>query len=1786
MHRVLAVRCLGVRSLTSSLAISLLSAQSSPSFERIRLTSDFYAEGACFADVDRDGAVDAISGPFWYAGPDFQRCFAFKEAKTFDPLHYSDSFFTFARDLDGDSWTDLLVIGFPGQSARWYRNPGKDVRSIERWESFLALDVVDNESPTFDDLTGDGRPELVCHSRGRFGWAEPPGETGDPREVWAFHALSEDLGLTNFVHGLGIGDVDGDGRADLLEKSGWWEQPDSLAGSLAGDPLWTRHAFSFATQGGAQMFAYDVNGDGRNDVVTSKHAHGYGLSWFEQVEGAAGRPAIDFVEHVILPEAPTTEGVSFSELHALALVDLDGDGVMDLLTGKRFWAHGPDGPEANAPAVLYGFELRRANGGASFVPHRIDDDSGVGVQLSTGDANGDGRPDVVIGNKKGAFVFLQKAAAASGEEPSDEPRAEGVEPARETGGTRPPGAIEHVLGVDSDATRAAGLEPARETEGIRPRGADGRELDLDFERGDLRDWEASGEAFAGQPVRGDTVSARGRKPSLHQGEYWIGGYEIHGDEPTGSLSSVPFEITRPFASFLAGGGGHPETRVELVLASAPERVLFQTSGADRESLQRVVVDLSAHVGQSIRIRLVDEHRSDWGHVNFDDFRFHESRPRFQAPPGVPPILPFDPIVHSGLSPEEAVLEMTLPAGFEVTLVAAEPRLHQPIAFTIDAQGRIWVAESFSYPARAPEGEGRDTILVFEDADGDGSFEHRTVFTDELNLVSGLEVGFGGVFVGAAPFLYYYPDRDDDLVPDGPPEILLDGWGFQDTHETLNAFQWGPDGWLYGCHGVFTDSRVGPPGTPDELRTPLDAGVWRYHPTKGTFEVFAWGTSNPWGIDFDEHGQAFITACVIPHLWHVVQGARYQRQSGAHFDPHVYEDLPTIADHRHYLGDDPHGGNLRSNSAGGGHAHCGALIYQASAFPEEYRGSILMNNIHGNRVNRDLLERRGSGFVGRHAPDYLLANDMWFRGVALRAGPDGAVYLSDWYDEQACHDSRPEIWDRTNGRLYRVSWGDPRPARVDLDSLPTEELVRLQFHRDEWFARLARVLISERGADPATRALLRRAFDEVAGDPELSLRALWALHVTGSLDASLAERALESPHEYVRAWTIQCLAEDRELAPDELRRCRELAREDPSPVVRLYLSSALQRLPLDERFPIARELVRHAEDASDPNLPLLVWYAVEPLVVARPDEAFELLDGSALDKVSRFLVRRAAAEPALHGRLVARLSAEHDGRARAWMLEELASALRERSDVAAPSGWAELYAELAAQSDPALRASALEVALAYGDARAFPEVRRIARDRAAPPERRRRALGALVRGKDAEAFEILGEVLDQPDLRLAALRALSTFDDPSVPERLLARHASFTEEERRAALDALASRASFARELLRAVEGGRVPASDVDAFLRRQLADLGDPEVDGLLARVFEPARAASGAAAERIAELRARLSQDELARADLPRGRDLFARTCMSCHVLFGTGGTLGPDLTGSNRADLDYLLRNALDPNAEVGADYRSTIVRTLDGRLLTGIEQRRTDFAVTLRTRDEEIVVALDDALEIEPSPLSTMPEGLLDALSFEEIRDLVAYLRSPVQVPRLATPANAAAFFDGRSLAGWRGDPAVWSVEGDELVGRTSGLARNEFLKSDLELRDFRLVLEVRLAEDQGNSGIQFRSRELEDGAVAGYQADVGPGWWGALYEEEGRGVLVAASPGARVLRDGWNLYEIRAEGHRVRTWLDGEPAVDLEDPAGALAGIVALQVHSGGPTEVRFRVVELEVLDGAAERGARR
>lgn len=559
---------------------------------------------------------------------------------------------------------------------------------------------------------------------------------------------------------------------------------------------------------------------------------------------------------------------------------------------------------------------------------------------------------------------------------------------------------------------------------------------------------------------------------------------------------------------------------------------------------------------------------------------------------------------AALSPAETAAKMQLPKGFYAGVFASEPDIVQPIAYTMDDRGRLWVLECTNYPDSP--GKPKDRILILEDTNGDGSADKQSVFYDKVPFGSGIALGHGGVWVGSPPNLLFFPRSDDEQdVAAGEPEIVLDGWGAEDTHETLNNFIWGPDGWLYGTQGIFTFSKVGKPGTPEKDRVPMNAGIFRYHPGKKIFELYAEGGSNQWGVDWDDHGRGFFAACVISHLWQAVQGARYTRQAGRHHNPHTYEDIKTI---------------VRFNYEK--RAYCGAMVYLGDSWPQEYRNTFFFNDIHMNKLRNEKLVRNGSGTLSEKNGDFMISGDPWYRGLSPQYGPDGSVFLSDWYDKVPCHQQKAYS-DRSNGRIYKISYEGAKAVTVDLQKASDAELVEYQLHANDWYVRHARRILAERGANPVVHAALAKILSDNP-DETRKLRALWALHVTDGLTEAIAGQSLKSPLEYLRAWTIQLICEDHSLTADQLAELTELAKTDPSPVVRMYLASAVGRIPLESRWPILEALVAREDDIEDPNIPLLVWYAAEPAVAADAAKAANLLGLCKIPKLQEFIARRMAA----------------------------------------------------------------------------------------------------------------------------------------------------------------------------------------------------------------------------------------------------------------------------------------------------------------------------------------------------------------------------------------------------------------------------------------------------------------------------------------------------------------------------------------------------------------------------------
>ncbi len=574
-------------------------------------------------------------------------------------------------------------------------------------------------------------------------------------------------------------------------------------------------------------------------------------------------------------------------------------------------------------------------------------------------------------------------------------------------------------------------------------------------------------------------------------------------------------------------------------------------------------------------------------------------------------------------PQEALSKIKVPEGFKVTLFAAEPDIVQPIATAIDDRGRLWVAQCISYPKWAEK--GNDSILIFEDTNKDGKFDKRTVFVDDLNYLTGLQIATDGIYVSSAPNLLYYEDKNRDDKPDGPPKILLDGWTHKGVHNVVCMLTWGPEGWLYGGHGITASSYVGKPGTPQEARTAVNCGLWRYHPKKELFEYYAEGTCNPWGIDYNAVGHIFFSSSVVPHLWHGIQGAHYERMFGHDFNPYVYKQLHEITDHLHWAGGEwtsSRGAKGAHGEAGGGHSHCGLMIYQGDGFPAEYRGTPFLANIHGNRINNDFIQREASGYEASHRPDFLFMNDRMSMGTSMHYGPDGGVYYTDWYDGDECHTTKP---DRLTGRIYKITHKTSELIAPDLRDLDDAKLVELQKHTNEFYVRHARRILQERGPKKNVHDALATM---LKNEPDLvnRLRALWTLHATDGLTTDQLMEQLNAKEEEMRGWAIQLLCESKRPSEAALMKFAAMAQDDPSPLVRLYLASALQRIDLSQRWAIVEKLIAHGDDAKDQNLPLMYWYAVEPLVPTDPKRAVTMAARSKIPVVREFITRRLASSP--------------------------------------------------------------------------------------------------------------------------------------------------------------------------------------------------------------------------------------------------------------------------------------------------------------------------------------------------------------------------------------------------------------------------------------------------------------------------------------------------------------------------------------------------------------------------------
>jgi putative membrane-bound dehydrogenase-like protein len=961
-------------------------------------------------------------------------------------------------------------------------------------------------------------------------------------------------------------------------------------------------------------------------------------------------------------------------------------------------------------------------------------------------------------------------------------------------------------------------------------------------------------------------------------------------------------------------------------------------------------------------------------------------------------------------PADALKGVHLPDGFHATLFASEPDVQQPIGFTTDARGRIWVCENYTYAERALNFDTklRDRIVILEDTDNDGRAEKRTVFWDQAVELTSVLPGFGGAFVLCPPKLLFIPDANGDDIPDSEPQVLLDGFDASAVrHNIANGLKFGPDGWIYGRHGILASSKVGKPGASDSERTLVNAGIWRFHPITHKFEMVANGTTNPWGHDWDENGQLFFINTVIGHLWHVIPGAYYRKMYGEHPDPYLYELIEQTADHFHWdtkeRWDDIRklGVTGTTSEKGGGHAHSGFMIYNGDNWPEQYRNTAFAVNYHGRRLNNDGTVREGATYVGKHNPDLMFVDDPWFRGVDLLSGPDGGVYVIDWSDIDECHDDNGV--HRTSGRIYKVVYKDPKPWKGDLNRASNDELIALLSHKNLWFSRMAQQILHERAAKgqdmKSVHAALRKMFNTESNIVK-KLHALWTLYVTGDLDESMAQGLLEGSHEQIRVWAIQLLTDQGALSDSTASKFADLAMREKSGLVLTYLASAMRKANPQQRFEITRGLITHREFASDRVFPLMLWYAIEQDIpqLAEKNLAASLVGKSEIPKVRSFITRRIfqSTNTAAADHIVQLLTRDRTAEFQLNILAGIDEALKGVQKATAPMSWKEAVRVLGRATDPRVHELFEELNALFGDGRSLETLRAIVADKKAELPQRRRALATLLQSRSENLVPLIASTFDEMDISQDAIRGLAAIGDPNTPDILLKAFDDLKSGgAKNAAVSTLASRPAWATRLLEAVQRGQVKRQEISAADLRQLRSLNDAGVNVQIAMIWPQFDDSPTGKKQIYNKYKGQLTPARLASGNGSQGRAVFQQVCAVCHTLYGEGQKIGPDLTGSDRRNLDYLLDNILNPSAIVPETYRVSNIAMKDDRVLSGIILNQTDHMLTVQTANEKLILEKSSVEKVSPSQLSMMPDGLLNNLTDEQVANLFAYLMSQSQV-----------------------------------------------------------------------------------------------------------------------------------------------------------------------------------------------
>ena len=982
-----------------------------------------------------------------------------------------------------------------------------------------------------------------------------------------------------------------------------------------------------------------------------------------------------------------------------------------------------------------------------------------------------------------------------------------------------------------------------------------------------------------------------------------------------------------------------------------------------------------------------------------------------------------PLYSQGFPPDTAASKMTLAEGLEIKLIASEPLVRQPVAIEFDDRGRLWVIQYLQYPNpdglkrktvdrfsrteydRVPEPPpkgpaGADRITILSDTDGDGVMDRGHDFVKGLNLTSGLAFGHGGVFVLNVPYLLFYPDRDRNDVPDSDPEVLLTGFGMQDAHSVANSLTWGPDGWLYGCQGSTVTSNIN--------GIEFQQGVWRYHPFTKKFELFCEGGGNAWGLDFDADGNLLYSTNYGGYvLVHGVQGGNYVKSFAKHGQLHnpfaygYFEHAP----HKEFLG---------------GHVTVGGIVYQGGALPRQFRGKYLAGDLLGHAAYYHQLVPHGSTFKTETVGKLLDSHDTWFAPTDMTVGPDGSVYISDWHDARTAHPDPDAQWDRSNGRIYRLSGKSIQRENVppiDFAKLGEVELLAMHMAKkpNPFLVRRARQELVRR--DDGTRRLGQNLIELTLAseDANLARELFWtflSLEVPQSKGSELFQllqsRLLQSPHAVIRYWTIRWIGDIGYATDDVAHQLDAMAETEASSHVRSQLASTAARLPADQAMPIINANINRDIDSDDPFLPLQWWWAVEKHSVKGREEVMKRFTRPTLwkSKLGRDvllvrLVRRYMAEGSAEGMdcVLRILKAAPDAAARDALWPHMllgwqdvpADVRAQRDTVASTHPLSTLVqSEWSERPSPALA----RLAMAMGHEQPRQQALATAVDRKLPAADRLAALQLLADHPNANLIESLTKLyeLDEPEsIQQAALRGLGKLDAGAIGKSLVKRLSSSQAASpamRTLEHDLIFSRRDWAMQWLQAVDRQEIKKESVTLDQVRRLAALEDSSVNELVAKHW--GKLSSATPEEKLAEVR-RLNNDlRAASGDAAVGKQLFKKHCATCHRLHNEGGTVGPDLTSANRKDRDFLLVSLVDPSSVIRKEYLSVIVRTDDDRIFTGVPLPATGGGIKLiNAKGETIELAADEVAEVKQSSVSIMPEDLYKQLTPAELRDLFAYL-----------------------------------------------------------------------------------------------------------------------------------------------------------------------------------------------------